>query len=213
MLQVKDEECRSKTIQHQIKYYQDVHQNIVKEKEEWKKVESLRLYEVSTGYEKNQKLKHQLDERLKETKEAVHAEKLEDTKKAKEDHLRNENCAKIKLGEVAEKQGRRRKVRGQEETKKMKVSRYLESRVPETIELKSLDTERVMGKATQREKELERLSNMEEEMAKRISKSVQVFQEMRNKLRRVVGNERVYLKLPSLSFSTQLTCSTNSTLN
>ena len=92
---------------------------------------------------------------------------------------------------VAKKQGRRRKVRGQEETKKMKVSRYLESRVPETLELKSLDTERVMGKATQGKKELERLSNMEEEMAKRISKSVQVFQEMRDKLRQVVGNERV----------------------
>ena len=104
-------------------------------------------------------------------------------------------------------------MRGQEEAKKMKASRYLESRVRETIELKSLDTERVMGKATQREKELERLSNMEEEMAKRISKSVQVFQEMRDKLRQVVGNERVYLKLPSLSSSTQLTCSTNSTLN
>ena len=104
-------------------------------------------------------------------------------------------------------------MREQEEEKKMKVSRYLESRVRETIELKSLDTDRVMSKATQREKELERLSKMEEEMVKRNSESVQVSQEMRNKLRQVMGDERVYLKLPNLRSRTQLTGSSNSTLN
>lgn len=43
----------------------------------------------------------------------------------------------------------------------MKISRYFESRVKETIDNKSLDVDRILTKAGQQEKELEKLSKIE----------------------------------------------------
>ena len=49
-------------------------------------------------------------------------------------------------------------------------------------------------------------------MVKRNSESVQVSQEMRNKLRKVLGDERRFTKLPQVrSRTSQLTNSSNST--
>ena len=56
----------------------------------------------------------------------------------------------------------------------MKVSRYLETKLKDTIEMKSLDTDDIYTKALNKEKQLEKLSKMEEEMVKRNSESVQV---------------------------------------
>lgn len=56
----------------------------------------------------------------------------------------------------------------------MKVSRYMEAKVKDTIEMKSLDTDDIYTKALNKEKQLEKLSKMEEEMVKRNSESVQV---------------------------------------
>ena len=56
----------------------------------------------------------------------------------------------------------------------MKVSRYLETKLKDTIEMKSLDTDDIYAKALNKEKQLEKLSKMEEEMVKRNSESVQV---------------------------------------
>ena len=64
--------------------------------------------------------------------------------------------------------------------------------------------------AGQQEKELEKLSKMEEEMVKRNSESIQVSQEMKNKLRQVLGDERRFTKLPHVrSRTTQFTGSSN----
>ena len=50
----------------------------------------------------------------------------------------------------------------------------MEAKVKDTIEMKSLDTDDIYTKALNKEKQLEKLSKMEEEMVKRNSESVQV---------------------------------------
>ena len=83
-------------------------------------------------------------------------------KKGRENHIKNEEIySKIKNDDFNHKQNRRKKLNEQEEIKKMKISRYFESRVKETIDNKSLDVDRILTKAGQQEKELEKLSKIE----------------------------------------------------
>lgn len=78
VLKVKDDECRSMTIQHEkkIKYHDEVQRGIKKDKDTLDKVNRMKMYEVETYMEKNKKLKNTIEEKLKTARDNLYKEKV-----------------------------------------------------------------------------------------------------------------------------------------
>ena len=92
VLKVKDDECRSKTIQHEnkIRYHDEVHKEIKKDKETIDKFNQMKMYEVETYMEKNRKQKFAIEEKLKTARDGVLKEKIKENRKGREEHAKNE---------------------------------------------------------------------------------------------------------------------------
>ena len=92
VLKVKDDECRSKTIQHKnkIRYHDEVHKEIKKDKETIDKFNQMKMYEVETYMEKNRKQKFAIEEKLKTARDGFLKEKIKENRKCREEHAKNE---------------------------------------------------------------------------------------------------------------------------
>lgn len=109
--------------------------------------------EVEVVKERNKKQKHELEEKIKYVKEVATKHKNEENKIAKEDHVRNEQMvAEMKVQDYEDRQLRRKQINKEENLQKKRISRYFESKVNQTLEVKLQNSDAILLMAQEKEK-------------------------------------------------------------